>query len=96
MEFGILEAHPEVAEFFKQTGVFAYCEKLTTFHQQVAESFAISYDGRIAKVGKEEIIIDEAAIAEYTGYPGRETVGLKPPHLQTSNSGHICYQCIKI
>jgi hypothetical protein len=64
-----LEAHPEVVEFFKQTRVFAYCEKLTKFHQQVAEYFSISYDGRTAKVGKEEIIIDEAAIAEYTGLP---------------------------
>ena len=64
-----LEAHPEVAEFFKQTGIFAYCEKLTKFHQQVAEYFAISYDGRTDKVGKEEIIINEATIAEYTGLP---------------------------
>ena len=64
-----LEAHPEVADFFKQVGVFSYCEKLTNFHQQVAESFAISYDGRSAKIGKEEFIIDEAAIAEYTGLP---------------------------
>jgi hypothetical protein len=62
-----LDAHPEVAECFRQTGVFAYCEKLTTFHQQVAETFSLSYDGRIAKIGREEIIIDEAAIAEYTG-----------------------------
>jgi hypothetical protein len=36
---------------------------------QVAESFSLSYDGRTAKVGKEDIIIDEAAIAEYTGLP---------------------------
>ena len=62
-----LEAHPEVAECFRQTGIFAYCEKLTTFHQQVAESFALSYDGRIAKIGREEIIIGEVAIVEYTG-----------------------------
>ena len=61
------EAHPEVAECFRQTGVFTYCEKLTTFHQQVAEAFSLSYDGRIAKIGREEIIIDEAAITEYTG-----------------------------
>ena len=56
-------------EFFKQAGVFAYCEKLTSFHQQVAESFAISYDGRYAKIGKEEFIIDEASIVEYIGLP---------------------------
>jgi hypothetical protein len=61
------EAHLEVAECFKQTEVFTYCKKLTTFHQQVAEAFSLSYDGRIAKIGREEIIIDEAAIVEYTG-----------------------------
>jgi hypothetical protein len=57
-----LDAHPEVAACFRQTGVFSYCEKLTTFHQQAAETFALSYDGRIAKIGREEIIIDEATI----------------------------------
>jgi hypothetical protein len=64
-----LEAHPEVAEFFKQAGVYAYCEKLAEFHQQVSESFAISYDGRATTVGKEEFVVDEAAIAEFTGLP---------------------------
>jgi hypothetical protein len=33
-----LEAHPEVAEFFKQVGVYAYCEKLAYFHQQVSKT----------------------------------------------------------
>jgi chloramphenicol 3-O-phosphotransferase len=61
------EEHPEVAECFKQVGVFSYCEKLTVFHQQVAEAFALSYDGRVAKIGREEFFIDEASIAEYTG-----------------------------
>jgi hypothetical protein len=64
------EDHPEVAKCFKQVGVFTYYEKLTTFHQQVAEAFSLSYDGRIAKIGREEFIIDEAAIAEYTGLSG--------------------------
>jgi hypothetical protein len=45
--------HPEVAEFFKQTGVYTYCEKLVDFHQQVSETFASSYDGRTTTVGKE-------------------------------------------
>jgi hypothetical protein len=64
-----LEAHPDVAEFFKQEAVFPYYEKLTNFHQQVVESFAIAYDGRFAKIGKEEFIIDETSIAEFTGLP---------------------------
>jgi hypothetical protein len=48
-----LEAHPEVAKFFKQTGVYTYCEKLAYFHQQVSGTFASSYDGRTEIVGKE-------------------------------------------
>lgn len=59
-----LNAHPTVAQFFRQNGVFAYCEKLETFHQQVIEAFAVSYDGRVAKIGRGEFIIDEAAIYE--------------------------------
>jgi hypothetical protein len=61
------ETHPEVAEYFKQAGVFTYYKKLTTFHQQVAEAFSLSYDGRIVKIGREEFIMDEAVIAEYIG-----------------------------
>jgi hypothetical protein len=64
-----LEAHPEVAEFFKQTGVYTYCEELVYFHQQVSETFAISYDGRTSTVGKEQFVVDEASIAEFTGLP---------------------------
>jgi len=64
-----LNAHPTVAQFFKQVGVFTYCEKLETFHHQIAEAFATTYDGRVAKVGREEFIFDEAAIHEATGLP---------------------------
>lgn len=66
---GYLETHPEVAEFFKRTGVFSYYEKLDTFHQQIVEAFAVTFDGRSAKIGKEEFIDDEAAIHECTGLP---------------------------
>jgi hypothetical protein len=61
--------HQDVAEFFKQAGVFTYCEKMTSFHQQVVESFAIVYDGRSSKIGKKEFIIDEYSIAKFTGPP---------------------------
>jgi hypothetical protein len=64
-----LEAHPEVADFFKQVGCFSYCEKLENFHQQLSEAFSLSYDGRRATIGKEEFIVDEASIAEITGLP---------------------------
>jgi hypothetical protein len=63
------ESHPEVADFFKQVGCFTYCEKLQIFHQQVSKVFALSYDGRKAIIGKEEFIVDEASIAEFTGLP---------------------------
>jgi hypothetical protein len=48
-----LKVHPEVVKFFKKTGVYTYCEKITDFHQQVSETFSSSYDGRRATVGKE-------------------------------------------
>ena len=64
-----LKSHPQVSEFFKLSGVYAYCEKLTSFHQQIAESFSQGYNGKTIKIGKEEFFIDEAAIADYTGLP---------------------------
>ena len=53
-----LESHPQVAEFFKSTSVFYYCERLTTFNQPLAEAFAQSYNGRTAKIGKEEFFVE--------------------------------------
>ena len=64
-----MEAHPEVAEFFKLVGVFSYYENLENFHQHLSESFALSYDGRRVVIGKEEFIVDEAFIAEITSIP---------------------------
>ena len=63
------ESHPKVADFFKQVGCFTYYEKLQSFHQQVSEVFALSYDGRKAIISKEEFIVDEASIVEFTGLP---------------------------
>ncbi len=42
-----LEPHPQVSEYFKLAGVFAYCEKLISFHQQIAKSFAQVYNGTL-------------------------------------------------
>jgi hypothetical protein len=64
-----LEAHPEVAYFFKLVGMFSYYEKLEYFHQQLSEAFSLSYDGREVVIGKEEFMEDEAAITEITGLP---------------------------
>jgi len=64
-----LESHPQVAEYFKTAQVFDYCEKLTSFNQPLAEAFALSYNGKTVKFGREEFHVDEAAIAECTGLP---------------------------
>ena len=64
-----LESHPQVVDFFKSSGVFDYCEKLTSFNQQLAESFAQGYNGRTVNIVKEEFHIDEATISECTGLP---------------------------
>jgi len=91
-----LEAHPEVAEFFKHAGAFSYCEKLTNFRQQVAESFSISYDGRYAKIGKEDFIIDEVPLLSIHVYPSQGIVGLNQLFLQILSLGHICCLFTKI
>jgi hypothetical protein len=91
-----LEAHPEVAEFFKHAGAFSYCEKLTNFRQQVAESFSISYDGRYAKIGKEDFIIDEVPLLSIHVYPSQGTAGLNQLFLQILCLGHICCLFTKI
>jgi len=75
-----LDAHPEVAEHFKTAGVYRYCEKLTSFHRQVAEIFAQGYNGRTVKIGPEEFHIDEAAIADCTGLPRTGEYWFKTTH----------------
>jgi hypothetical protein len=35
----------------------------------VSETFAISYDRRATTVGKEDFVVDEVAIAKFTGLP---------------------------
>jgi hypothetical protein len=42
---------------------------MVDFHQQVSETFSSSYDGRTTTVGKEQFVVDEASIAEFTGLP---------------------------
>jgi len=75
-----LDAHPQVAEHFKTAGVYRYCEKLTSFHRQIAEIFAQGYNGRTVKIGPEEFHIDEAAIAECTELPRTGECWFKTTH----------------
>jgi hypothetical protein len=54
---------------FKDVGCYNFCQKLESFHQQVAEAFSLSFDGKKAIIGQDEFEIDEALIAEVTELP---------------------------
>ena len=75
-----LDAHPQVAEHFKTVGVYRYCQKLTSFHRQIAEILAQGYNGRTVTIGPEEFHIDEAAIAECTELPRTGECWFKTTH----------------
>jgi hypothetical protein len=64
-----LESHPEVCQLFKDAGCYRFCEKLQSSHQQVAEAFSLTFDGRKVVIGQDEFIVDEALIAEVTELP---------------------------
>ena len=64
-----LESHPEVCQFFKYAGCYRFCEKIEGSHQQVAEAFALSFDGSKALIGKEEFQVDETLIEEVAELP---------------------------
>ena len=54
---------------FKDVGCYRFCEKIQGSHQHVAKSFALTFDGRKAVIGKEEFQVDESLIAEVTELP---------------------------
>ena len=51
-DISYLESHPEVCQFFRYAAYYKFCEKIQGSHQQVAESFALSFDGSKALIGK--------------------------------------------
>ena len=53
-DIGYLDSHIEVCQFFKDVGCYRFCEKIQGSHQQVAETFALSFDGSKALIGREE------------------------------------------
>ena len=53
-DIGYLESHPKVCQLFKDTGYYRFCEKIQGSHQQVVESFALTFDGSKAVIGREE------------------------------------------
>ena len=55
---------------FQDVGCYRFCEKIQGSNQQVAEAFALSFDGSKAVIGKEEFHIDETLITEVTKLPG--------------------------
>ena len=44
-DISYLQAHPEVFQFFSDASCYKFCEKIQGSHQQVAEVFALSFDG---------------------------------------------------
>jgi hypothetical protein len=68
-DIGYLESHPEVCQMFKDAGCYNFCKKLQIFHQQVAEAFALNFNGKKAIIGRDEFKIDESLIAEVTELP---------------------------
>jgi hypothetical protein len=61
---------------FKDAGCYNFCKKLERFHQQVAEAFALNFDGKKAIIDQDEFEIDEALIAEVIELPTLERNGL--------------------
>ena len=68
-DIGYFESHPKVCQFFKDAGCYRLCEKNQGSHQQVAEAFALSFDGSKALIRKEEFHVDEALIEEVAELP---------------------------
>jgi hypothetical protein len=68
-DIGYLESHPEVCHLFKDAGCYEFCKKVQSSHQQVAEAFSLTFDGRKAVIGKDEFLVDETLIAEVTELP---------------------------
>ena len=68
-DIGYLESHPELCQLFKDSSYYRFYEKIQGSHQQVAESFALAFDGSKAVIGREKFRVDEALIVEVTELP---------------------------
>jgi len=65
-----LQSYPEVQKRFSDAGCMTYVERLQEgYHQETAEIFSKSYDGRKDTVASLELIVDEASIASATSLP---------------------------
>ena len=61
-DIGYLESHLEVCQLFKDSACYRFCENIQRSHKQVAEAFALTFDGSKAVIGREEFQVDEALI----------------------------------
>ena len=68
-DIGYLESHQEVCQFFKDAGCYRFCKKIHGSQWQVAEAFALYFDGSKALIGKENFQVDETIIAEVAELP---------------------------
>ena len=68
-DISYLESYLEVCQMFKDVGCYNFFKKLQSFHQQVAEAFALNFDGKKAIISRDEFKIDESLIAEVTELP---------------------------
>ena len=68
---------------FKDVGCYNFFKKLQSSHQQVAEAFALNFDGKKAIIGRDEFEIDEALIAEVTELPMTGEKWFKTTSLET-------------
>ena len=68
-DIGYIESHLELCQLFKVSGCYRFCEKIQGSHQQVAEAFALSFDGSKLVIRREEFQVDEDLIAKVTELP---------------------------
>ena len=68
-DISYVESHPKVCQLFKDAGCYRLCAKIQGSHQQVAEAFALSFDGSKALIGKEEFQVVKTLIAEVAELP---------------------------
>jgi hypothetical protein len=53
-DISYLESHREVCQLFRDAGCYNFCKKLQSSHQQVAEYFALTFDGRKEVISQDE------------------------------------------
>jgi len=76
-DISYLESYSEVCQLFRDAGCSNFCKTLQSSHQQVAEAFSLTFDGRKAVISRDEFEVDKALIAEVIELPGTGEKWLK-------------------